>query len=168
MTEPYTSLDRPDRAPDGRRGLVVGQSAEMRKNYGLALGRRQSPQRGVDRVSTLVALGFRVGQRRADDTPVEVLVQPLAVLGPAAAPAGVDRSVAHDRKDPPARASTGRAVRAGVPPDRDQGLLGHLLGDAMAPAQAVGKGVRASTVAPVEQLIGALVVACGAFEQYRV
>src|SRR5271154_2940294 len=115
----------------------------------------------MDRVPTFASLGFHVCQRRAHELLVEVVEHPLAALGASAAATLVDRTVAHDREDPAARAAARLAVAAGMAPDRQEGLLDDFLAYAMPAAESIGKGVRRAAVAPIDQLVGAYIAAGG-------
>ena len=154
--------------PAAARGLVVCETAEVRKEDGLALGRGQAPECPVNSVAALAPLDFHVGKCRGGELLLEAVEHRLTALGAAGAAGGVDRTVAHDREDPPAHAPARAGVRGGAAPDGEEGVLDHLLGDAVAATEALSTNERGPSVAPVDQLICVHVTTTCAFEQGRV
>jgi hypothetical protein len=106
--------------------------AEVGQEHSLALGHRQVCD---EREHERAVVGGRLGARGAAQL-ARALVDGLDLDRPGRGPApGVDRAVAHDARQPGADAGGARAVAVGAAPERDEGLLRHLLGELAAGAE---------------------------------
>src|SRR5205823_11859701 len=135
--------------------LGVAEAAEVGELDHLRLVARQLLQRAADLGGRLAPERLVLGQltRRPlleDRFVVEVELGRLAGF----AAEGVDRPVADDPQRPGAHAAAGAVVAGTALPDRDEGLLGHVLGRAAVADDAVGKRVGGASMAVVEDAEG--------------